>query len=180
MNKRHATSYILVALAAASGVGSLQVSCVPSSTPLDGPDATTSVGGDGGSGDGASPCSDGVPYTSFSRFPMEDAPPGYTVDSNNPPRCTNHCGTRDRVGAIQIFEYEALPSGQCSVEGMLCSMAANPMCPCQGTPGGFNTFYCRCAAGQWRCAIINGSRNSTMGCNPAITAASCSDGSSDQ
>lgn len=119
-------------------------------------------------------CSDGPLYQWDSPIPAEDAPAGYDINGSdpgdNPPRCTPHCGTGQRTAGVDVFPFEALPSGACTAEGALCSMRAKPVCPCKndgGFPdlsGGHFKFYCRCESGAWRCAKINGSNVPAKGC----------------
>src|SRR4051812_38276054 len=65
----------------------------------------------------AAACSDGPQYSWDFPFPREDAPAGYNVNgagaSDNPPLCTPHCGTGDRTAGVNVFPYDALPSGAC-------------------------------------------------------------------
>lgn len=123
---------------------------------------------DAGGASGASTCSTGAPYAWDTRFPYVSAPPGYTVDTNNPPACAPHCGHERNYPSYAAFPYEALPSGSCSTADALCSMHAWPTCPCTGVnTAGYDTFYCQCSAGEWQCSIIMGSVSTNMGCPSA-------------
>lgn len=128
----------------------------------------------------SAPCSEGPQYTWQSTFSQDDAPAGYDVNHHNPPTCTNHCGTEYHAPPyVGAYPYEALPSGSCASAGELCSMRAKPMCPClndvgyPSSTGGYDTFYCRCDAGQWRCTKIKNSEIGAIGCQVQPLSPSC-------
>jgi hypothetical protein len=102
-------------------------------------------------------CSDGPRWPPGSQFEFERNGP------TDAPRCTPHCGpnqppsaTWNGAGPRDALTSEALPSGSCSEDGVVCTMAAEllPACPA-GTRavGPLDLFICRCTSGAWGCTI---------------------------
>ena len=140
-------------------------------------------------GSSSSMCSDGPLYHWDSPFAHEDAPDGYDVNGgHNPPTCTVHCGVTQVGPVYRAYPFEALPSGSCATPGEICSLRAQPDCPCSNDAhpnaptGGYFTFHCRCEGSGWRCVIINSSMVFGMGCEHRPGTPECrtfSDASSD-
>ncbi|MBX3187318.1 MAG: hypothetical protein KF819_09900 [Labilithrix sp.] len=104
-------------------------------------------------------CSDAPRWPRGTSFEYEhDGPTGV-------PACTPHCGPNrsasgkwNAVGAPGVTKLtsDALPSGACSEDGVVCGMTAEWLGPCpdEGLASGpLNDFYCRCISGRWSCTV---------------------------
>ena len=64
--------------------------------------------------------------------------------------CTPRCGAV-RQAPDNTYDADALPSGACSADGDVCTLALRE--PCCGMRGALSTFSCRCSAGTWSCGV---------------------------
>jgi hypothetical protein len=110
-------------------------------------------------------CSDGARWERGTNFEYEKSAP------TDAPACTPHCGPNRPASPAwggAALTTDALPAGQCTEEGVVCTMQAEwlPPCPAEGSPGGpLDLFICRCSSGKWGCTIDATS--------PSATAWSC-------
>jgi hypothetical protein len=102
-------------------------------------------------------CSDGPRWPRGTSFAYEASGP------TDAPRCTPHCGPNQPaspicsgVGGGPHLTSDALPSGACSEDGVVCTMTAEWLGPCppDGSPSGpLDLFICRCTGGAWACTV---------------------------
>lgn len=100
-------------------------------------------------------CSDGPRWPRGTQFEYERGGP---IDA---PACTPHCGPNKSPssmwsGARGALTSDALPSGACAENGVVCTMSAEWLGPCpEGAEaiGPLDLFICRCASGAWACTI---------------------------
>jgi hypothetical protein len=153
--------------AAGLALGVLMANCGPNSRFVN--DAPAS---DSGPSTPRSGCSVGPAYdaaTTF-KFPFESDP----ANGANDPTCTPRCGTGRSGGATMgPFPIESLPSGACEVNGEVCGMVAMVTCACPRELGPQSIYRCRCASGEWRCAIL------LAGTSVCILPGECADSGTD-
>ena len=93
-------------------------------------------------------CSDGPRWPRGHDFAYERDGP------TDAPKCTPHCG--GGAGRGGELSSDALPSGTCSENGVVCTMTAEWLGPCpeSATPSGpIDVFICRCTNGAWACTV---------------------------
>jgi hypothetical protein len=110
-------------------------------------------------------CSDGPRWPRGTDFEYERGGP------TDAPPCTPHCGQVPSpsgmwsgIGGPGATTSDALPSGACNEEGVVCTMTAEWLGPCPdgATPvGPLNLFICRCMSGAWSCTIDASSPSAT-------------------
>src|SRR5688572_27292745 len=98
-------------------------------------------------------CADGPRWPRGTNFEYERDGP------TDAPACTPHCGPNQAASSNWprgFLTSDALPSGFCDEDGVVCTMAAEWIGPCppEGkTFGPLNKFICRCRSENWTCTI---------------------------
>ena len=102
-------------------------------------------------------CSDGPRWPRGTNFEYERNGP------TDAPACTPHCGPNEAASGMwsgagrgRALTSDALPSGACAEDGVVCTMEAEWLGPCPESAqasGPLNLFICRCASGAWACTV---------------------------